>query len=90
MPRKTIIMSRQYYSSHGSALSLLLAFALGGLGSYLYLTYGTIEPCAMLQQDVQTRLQQGQIQSLGELPKMIVNDNDQLWCTKEFIKVHLP
>jgi len=70
--------------------SLVALAAVGGLGYYLYQGYGTLEPCGMLQAEVKIRLMDGRIETLGDVPKLIVNNGDQLWCAKEFIVAHLP
>ena len=70
--------------------SLVILAALGGLAYYLHHTYGTLEPCGMLQAEVKIRLMDGRIETLGDIPKLIVNTGDQLWCAKEFVGAHLP
>lgn len=77
-------------NTNATALALLGVFAVGGLGAYLYHGYGTLEPCAMLQEEVKIRLMDGRIETLGDVPKLIVNSGDQLWCAKEFMIAHLP
>lgn len=70
--------------------TLVIILATGGLGYYLYNSYGTLEPCGMLQAEVKIRLMDGRIDTLENVPKMIVNSGDQIWCSKEFIIAHLP
>ena len=70
--------------------TLVITLAMGGLGYYLYNSYGTLEPCGMLQAEVKIRLMDGRIDTLGNVPKMVVNNGDQIWCSKEFIIAHLP
>ncbi len=70
--------------------SLVVLAAVGGLGYYLYQGYGTLEPCGMLQEEVKIRLLDGRIDTLGNIPAMLVNNGDQLWCAKEFVVAHLP
>ena len=70
--------------------SLVVLAAVSGLGYYLYQGYGTLEPCGMLRAEVQIRLMDGRLETLGDVPKLIVNNGDQLWCAKEFIVAHLP
>lgn len=70
--------------------SLVILAAIGGLGYYLHQSYGTLEPCGMLRAEVQIRLMDGRLETLGDVPKLIVNNGDQLWCSKEFIVAHLP
>jgi len=70
--------------------SLAIIAALGGLGSYLYAGYGTLEPCGMLQEEMKIRLMDGRIETLGDVPMLIVNNGDQIWCAKEFVVAHLP
>lgn len=70
--------------------SLVMVAAVIGLGVYLYDTYGTLEPCAMLQGEVKIRLMDGRLESLGDIPALLINNGDQLWCAKEFVIVHLP
>lgn len=69
---------------------LIIILAMSGLGYYLYNSYGTLEPCGMLQAEVKIRLLDGRIDTLKDVPKMIVNNGDQIWCSKEFIIAHLP
>jgi len=71
-------------------IAIALIAASGGLGFYLYHGYGTLEPCGMLRAEVQIRLLDGRIATLGDVPKLIVNNGDQVWCAKEFIIAHLP
>lgn len=70
--------------------SLVMVAAVIGLGVYLYDTYGTLEPCAMLQGEVKIRLMDGRLESLGDIPNLLINNGDQLWCAKEFVIIHLP
>jgi len=70
--------------------SLVIVVAFLGLGVYLYNGYGTLVPCGMLQEEVKIRLMDGRIETLGDIPKMIVNTDDQIWCAKEFVGAHLP
>lgn len=77
---------RRSTSSIPRQLSVLALFAaVGGLGYYLHSTYGTLEPCGMLRGEVQVRLMDGRVDSLGDVPKLIVNNGDQVWCSKEFM-----
>ncbi|MFC1673120.1 hypothetical protein ACFL12_03100 [Pseudomonadota bacterium] len=69
--------------------SLVIIAAIGWLGYTLYTTYGTLEPCAMLHEEVQIRVMDGQFEALGDLPALVVNSDDQIWCTKEFVSLHL-
>jgi len=77
-----------------SLTTLALIAASGGLAVYLYNGYGTLEPCGMLRAEVQIRLMDGRIETLGEVPKLIVNTGyntgDQVWCAKAFVVAHLP
>ena len=57
---------------------------------YFYGSYGTLEPCAMLRQEAQNQLMSGQLDRLGDVPDMVANDGDQLWCTQKFAELHLP
>lgn len=70
--------------------TLSIFAVLAGLGLYLYNGYGTLEPCGMLRAEVEIRLLDGRIETLGNIPKMIVNNGDQFWCAKEFVIAHLP
>ena len=69
---------------------LVMVAGIIGLGVYLYDTYGTLEPCGMLQGEVKIRLMDGRLESLSDIPKLLINNGDQLWCAKEFVIVHLP
>lgn len=72
---------------------ILSHIAVGGLClvvGYLYGNYNTLEPCAMLQQEVQAQVLNGQLDRLGDLPDMVANNGDQLWCTQKFAELHLP
>lgn len=77
-------------NTHVRVVTLLGVIAAVGLGTYLYKGYGTLEPCAMLQEEVKIRLMDGRIETLGDIPALIVNNGDQLWCAKEFVVAHLP
>jgi len=70
--------------------SLALIAACGGFALYLYNGYGTLEPCGMLRAEVQIRLLDGRIETLGDVPTLIVNNGDQVWCAKAFVVAHLP
>ena len=70
--------------------SLALIAACGGLAFYLYQGYGTLEPCGMLRAEVQIRLMDGRIETLDDVPKLIVNNDDQIWCAKAFVIAHVP
>ena len=83
-------MAKRRSSSLPSTLGVLIIIAGLGLGYYLYQGYGTLEPCGMLQAEVKIRLLDGRIDTLGDIPKLIVNNGDQVWCSKEFIIAHLP
>ena len=69
---------------------LVMVAAIIGLGVHPYDTYGTLEPCGMLQGEVKVRLMDGRLDSLGDIPALLINDGDQLWCAKEFVIIHLP
>ena len=83
-------MARRRSSSIPRNLGALAVIAALGLGYYLYQGYGTLEPCGMLQAEVKIRLLDGRIDTLGDIPKLIVNNGDQVWCSKAFIVAHLP
>lgn len=70
--------------------TLALVATLGVLGVHLYNGYGTLEPCAMLRAEVKERVMAGAYENLANVPKMLVNDGDQLWCAKEFVALALP
>lgn len=70
--------------------SLVMMAALIGLGYTLYTTHGTLEPCGLLQSEVKIRLMDGRVETLGDVPKLLVNSGDQLWCAKEFVIFQLP
>lgn len=76
-------------NTNASAILILMALLAGGLGFYFHKTYGTLEPCAMLQLETKARVLDGRLEALGNVPKMLVNSGDQLWCAKEFAKMHL-
>ncbi|HEY9079464.1 hypothetical protein [Magnetovibrio sp.] len=69
--------------------TLAFVAASTALAIYLYTGYGTLEPCGMLRAEVKIRLMDGRIETLGDIPKLIVNNDDQLWCAKEFVIAHL-
>jgi len=69
---------------------LVIIAALIGLGVHLHNTHGTLEPCAMLQSEVKIRLMDGRVETLSDVPKLLVNSGDQLWCAKEFAVILLP
>lgn len=69
--------------------TLVIIAAIGGLGYHLYTKYGTLEPCGMLQEEVQIRVMNGDLAALGDLPALVVNSDDQIWCATEFVKVQL-
>jgi len=71
-------------------ISLSLIAASSALAVYLYNGYGTLEPCAMMRAEVQIRLMDGRIETLGDVPDLIVNNGDQVWCAKAFVIAHLP
>jgi len=71
-------------------ISLTLIAASSALAVYLYNGYGTLEPCGMMRAEVQIRLMDGRIETLGDTPKLIVNNGDQIWCAKAFVIAHLP
>lgn len=60
------------------------------LVGYLFGNYGTLEPCAMLQQEAQNQILSGQLDRLGDVPDMVSNNGDQLWCSQKFAELHLP
>lgn len=69
---------------------LVMIAVLIGLGVHLHDTHGTLEPCGMLQSEVKIRLMDGRVETLGDVPKLLVNSDDQFWCAKEFVTIHLP
>ena len=76
--------------SGGKIFSHTAVGALCLLVGYLYGNYGTMEPCAMLQQKTQEMVLSGQFDRLGDIPDMVTNNGDQLWCSQKFAELHLP
>lgn len=78
--------------SHSNFMAVVILGGLlsMGLGFYLYRSYGTLEPCGMLRAEVKIRVLDGRFETLGDIPSLIINNGDQLWCAKEFTRLHLP
>lgn len=76
--------------SPGKVLSHTMVGALCLLVGYLFGNYGTLEPCAMLQQEAQNQVLSGQLDRLGDVPDMVSNNGNQLWCAQKFAELQLP
>jgi len=81
---------RSGLGDHLKAVGVLAVLVLIGFGLYAYRTYGTLEPCAMLQEEVKIRLLNGELATLGEIPALVANSGDQVWCAREFVTLQLP
>ena len=64
----------------------LLVIAIIAVIALLFGRYQTVEPCGMLKAEIEIRAKNLDLASLGSVPNLMMNDGDQVWCSKELVR----
>lgn len=57
------------------------------VGIILFQSYGTVVPCGVLKAEIERQAAIGQLNSLTSVPGLMMNDGNQAWCAKEYVKL---
>lgn len=54
---------------------------------YVYGHYSSVVPCEVLKQEVASQVLEADVSALSSLSQMLMRNDDQVWCAKEFSKL---